>query len=138
MIQLLTKFIAVVDALNGTIVLIGGVAAVADPVVHPSTGNGLGLVSRVRAVEGSVGTGRSARLIAAIVTIAVVVVYLGELNGATTIQTGELVPRLIQAGPANRHATGTRDVASYVDDAIDGDAKEKMVLLPVSFCDGIE
>lgn len=75
-------------------------------------------MARVRAVKGPVGTGRGAWLIATVVAVAIVVVYLGELNRPAPIQTGEGVTRLVQTGPTYRHATGTGDLAVNMADAV--------------------
>lgn len=74
-------------------------------------------MTRIRAVEGSIWTSGCARLITAVVTVAVIVVHLRVLDRTTTVETGERVPWLVQTGPADRHATGTGNVAVYIGDA---------------------
>lgn len=109
-----TQFVAIVRTISSAVVFIGGIATITDSVVYPSTGNGFGLVTRVGAVEGTVRTSCGAWLIAAVVTVAVIIVDLNEFDGTATVQTSERVLCLVQTGTTDGHATGTWDICVHV------------------------
>ena len=76
-------------------ILVRPIATVAHPVPHPAAGHH---PAGLRAVEQRARAGRRARLVRPVLTVAIVVIKLGQRDGEAAVQTGEPAANTAVAG----------------------------------------